>query len=304
MGVNDMLLKFGSRGALVKKYKDMLFALKYLHASTHDRFGKDTEAAVKAFQKKNNLKADGIIGNKTGPAIVLSYEYKTGMEGNDPQTPQITQYLVPADYPNISAAVITSINADLQDETAERIAIIKEALRWVFPYALYIFGANLYKPDLTVTVPTPAYIDARAKSRPQYFTGGRKDFMKKQYALAVKEGRRIGCADCSGFVVGILRKLKMVKSSFDTTANGLYHSYCKGIKKADLKPADLIFKRSSSGHIPHVGMYVGAGYTIEAAGGAYGVQMSQLNNHIIINQMTKAKEKHAAWKVFGDPKLY
>lgn len=33
-------------------------------ASTHDRFGRDTEAAVKAFQKAKGLKVDGSLGQR------------------------------------------------------------------------------------------------------------------------------------------------------------------------------------------------------------------------------------------------
>jgi cell wall-associated NlpC family hydrolase len=214
------------------------------------------------------------------------------------------RYLVEADYPNVEPGMITAINSDLQDESDARRQVVKEALYWVFPYCLYVFGANLYKKDLTVQLPTPAYIAQRAKKHPGYFEGGRKAFMEKQYAEAVSLRRRIGCTDCSGFAVGILRKLKLVSNSFDTTANGFYHSYCKRINKRDLKPADLVFKRNASGFIPHMGLYLGAGYTIEAAGGAFGVQISRLDNHIIINEMTQRMEKRSAWALFGDLKIY
>jgi len=301
-----MLLKFGSYGKEVKKYKDMLYTLGYLRASTHDRFGAETLAAVKAFQKKHQLKVDGIIGKKTSAAIALSYEYHIGMGGGSgtAPSPDIVRYLNEADYDNLDPIVITAINSDLQDEADARRQVVKEALFWAFPYALYIFGANLYKKDLTVQAPTFAYIDQMAKKHPEYFDGGRKDFMKKQYTESAKIGRRISCADCSGFVVGILRKLKLVNNSFDTTANNFYHSYCKKIKKKDLRPGDLVFRRQSSGFIPHMGLYVGAGYVIEAAGGAFGVQLSRLDDHIIVNEMKHQKERRTAWSLYGDLKLY
>lgn len=296
-----MVFKFGSRGKDVKKYKDMLYGLGYLKASTHDRFGGDTLKAVKAYQKDHKLAADGIIGRKTGPAIKLSYQYIA--VDNPNAEPEIVQYLNPADYPGIGSVIINEINADLQDETDERRDMVREALKWVFPRALYVFGANLYNKKLQIQAPTPEYIDKKAKRNPKYFTGGRKDFMKKQYAYAKKKGEVIACADCSGFVVGLLRKLRLVKSGFDTTANGFYRSYCKPVRENYLKPADLVFKKSSSGHIPHMGMYIGAGFVIEAAGGAYGVQISRLNDHVVINKMTNKKVRKTAWKVFGDPKM-
>lgn len=301
-----MLLKLGSVGKEVKKYKDMLLELEFLKASTHDRFGNDMLKAVKAYQKKYQLKANGQIDNQTARSIELSVQYNKEMGDiqSKPQNRQITQYLLQADYPNISEKILTAINEDLQGETEERVSMVKEALRWIFPYAIYIFGANLYKNDLTIQIPAPAYIDQRAKHHPEYFTNGRKEFMKKQYLTAVESKRRIGSADCSGLVVGILRKNKITKANFDTTANNFFHTYCTSIKKSELQPADLVFKKNASGFIPHMGVYIGAGYVIEAAGGAYGVQLSHLNDHILVNQMTLIKEKRPAWTRFGKPIFY
>lgn len=300
-----MVLKLGSRGKEVKKYKDLLLELGFLKASTHDRFGIDMLNAVKTYQKQNHLKADGIIGNNTANSIELSVQYNRAMGNNAKVSDQqISQYLLQSDYPNISEKILTAINADLQGEKEERINMVKESLRWIFPYAIYIFGANLYKNDLTLQIPTPAYIDVRAKYHPEYFTNGRKEFMKKQYSLALEMKRRIGCADCSGLIVGFLRKYKITKANFDTTANRFFYTYCKPIKKSDLQPADLVFKKNASGFIPHMGMYIGAGYVIEAAGGAYGIQLSQLNNHLLVNQITQNKEKRPAWSRFGKPIFY
>lgn len=171
-------------------------------------------------------------------------------------------------------------------------------------HCLYVFGANLYTPSLAVQLPKPSYIDARANAVPQYFTGGRQAWMKAQYAKAVAANRRIGCADCSGFIVGIWRLKKLVTATFDTTAHGIYHSYCKALKAADLKPGDCVFRAVSSGHIVHTGLYVGAGYTVEAAGGAYGVQLSRLDDHVITNKMNGHAERHKAWTHCGQPKIY
>ena len=54
-----MLLKVGSRGELVKKVQ------KALGADADGIFGKGTEAAIKEWQTKNGLVADGIVGPNT-----------------------------------------------------------------------------------------------------------------------------------------------------------------------------------------------------------------------------------------------
>jgi hypothetical protein len=301
-----MLLRVGSHGSKVKMYKDMLFILGYLKASTHDRFGHETLAAVKAFQSKHQLEADGIIGNKTAAALKAAYDSHVGAGGGSgtAPSPEITWYVNPADYGNLDPVAVTAINSDLQDEADVRRQVVKEALFWAFPYGLYIFGANLYKKDLTVQVPSLAYINARAKKHPEYFDGGRKEFMAKQYTEAAQAGRRIGCADCSGYVVGVLRKLAVVHSGFDTTANGFFHNYCIKLGKKDLKPGDLVFRRQASGFIPHMGLYAGAGYVVEAAGGAFGIQLSRLDDHILKNQMTGQNERRPAWTLYGGLKLF
>ncbi len=292
------IIKLGSAGKDVRKYKDILFKLGYLHASTHDRFGSDTDKAVRAFQEDHHLAVDGIIGKNTSAALL-----NTAAKITTPvPEPQVIQYL--SDCPGLPADALKAINLDLQDETPCRISVIQEALRWLFPYCLYVFGANLYTPSLAVQLPTPGYIDARSKVTPRYFNGGRAAWIKAQYAKAVAANQRIGCADCSGFLVGIWRFKKLVAAGFDTTANGIYHSYCKALKSVGLKPGDCVFRAVSSGHIVHTGLYVGAGYTVEAAGGAYGVQLSRLDDHIIINKMTGHAERHNAWTHFGQPKIY
>ena len=54
-----MLLKVGSEGADVKKLQEKL------GVETIGKFGPKTEAAVKAWQKANGLKDDGIVGDAT-----------------------------------------------------------------------------------------------------------------------------------------------------------------------------------------------------------------------------------------------
>ena len=58
-----MVLTKGSCGELVKRLQAAL------HLIQDGKFGAITEDAVKAFQKANNLKADGIVGEKTWAAL-------------------------------------------------------------------------------------------------------------------------------------------------------------------------------------------------------------------------------------------
>lgn len=58
------VLKKGSSGQLVGYLQTMLQTWGYA-VTVDNKFGNNTEKAVKDFQQKNGLKADGIVGNKT-----------------------------------------------------------------------------------------------------------------------------------------------------------------------------------------------------------------------------------------------
>ena len=63
------LLKKGMTGEDVRAVKDRLVELGYLKVATHNTFGSDTRAAVKAFQKAKGLTVDGIVGTATWGAL-------------------------------------------------------------------------------------------------------------------------------------------------------------------------------------------------------------------------------------------
>lgn len=66
------VLKQGSRGDSVKSVQQKLIRWGYLKGSADGIFGAKTKAAVIAFQKKNGLTADGIIGTRTAQALGIS----------------------------------------------------------------------------------------------------------------------------------------------------------------------------------------------------------------------------------------
>lgn len=62
-------LKSGSKGEDVTRLQERLKELGYFTLEPDGNFGTDTKAAVKAFQKANGLKSDGIAGTKTLTAL-------------------------------------------------------------------------------------------------------------------------------------------------------------------------------------------------------------------------------------------
>lgn len=68
----DALSKRGSYGAEVKKIQSKLKSWGYYNGDVDGIYGSRTEAAVKSFQRKNGLTADGVAGPKTLSAMGIS----------------------------------------------------------------------------------------------------------------------------------------------------------------------------------------------------------------------------------------
>lgn len=76
------VLKQGSRGDSVKSVQQKLIRWGYLKGSADGIFGAKTKAAVIAFQKKNGLTADGIIGTRTAQALGISLSGTTSLSSS------------------------------------------------------------------------------------------------------------------------------------------------------------------------------------------------------------------------------
>lgn len=74
---NQKILSKGQISEDVRTLQSNLKKLGYLSGSADGVFGAGTEAAVKAFQKKNGLTDDGLVGNKTKEEIALAINKKT-----------------------------------------------------------------------------------------------------------------------------------------------------------------------------------------------------------------------------------
>ena len=71
LNLNGSMLKRGAKGATVKELQQRLI-LWGANITADGDFGPATEAAVKSFQAKHGLEADGVVGPKTAAALNLS----------------------------------------------------------------------------------------------------------------------------------------------------------------------------------------------------------------------------------------
>ena len=80
------VLKQGARGSEVKEVQTRLKKWGYYKGSVDGIFGAGTRAAVISFQKKNGLKADGIVGKATYKALGMNDAYNALVGSGATQT--------------------------------------------------------------------------------------------------------------------------------------------------------------------------------------------------------------------------
>ena len=87
---NVSLLSIGSNGSGVAQVQDLLASIGFKlprsmkKKGADGKFGPETQAAVMEFQRRNGLKADGIVGPKTIDKLEQTIEANPFLEAPDP----------------------------------------------------------------------------------------------------------------------------------------------------------------------------------------------------------------------------
>ena len=71
-------LRHGMRGEEVAQIQQALITLGYLKGTADGVFGNNTENAVRKFQRKNKLTADGLVGTKTKELLLAKASGSSG----------------------------------------------------------------------------------------------------------------------------------------------------------------------------------------------------------------------------------
>ena len=83
-GIPERTLRRGDTGLDVKYVMQRLYDLEYYNKKVDEKFGAGMLAAVKAFQKKNGLTADGVVGPKTVDKMFSA----SALDADDPVPPK------------------------------------------------------------------------------------------------------------------------------------------------------------------------------------------------------------------------
>ena len=75
-------LRNGMRGEEVREIQQALITLGYLKGTADGIFGNNTENAVRKFQRKNKLTADGLVGSKTKELLLNKASGTSSSSGN------------------------------------------------------------------------------------------------------------------------------------------------------------------------------------------------------------------------------
>lgn len=88
------VLDVGSRGSDVTKVQKRLIQYGYLDGEADGRFGADTQAAVRLFQRRNGLTVDGRVGPDTAAALGVTLSASASASASSGSSASSNQYLL------------------------------------------------------------------------------------------------------------------------------------------------------------------------------------------------------------------
>lgn len=240
-------LKLGMSGSAVKTLQSNLMKRGYLK-SADGKFGKNTQTAVKLFQKHAGLPQDGVAGATTQSALYnLTGTGKTNLtlkSGNkNTQVTILQKRLAALGYLKISAYTTYF-------GTATKAALVK------------------FQKKAGITADGVA----GSKTLIRLYSSSAPKYMMKGEEVVAKAKQFLGCKyvygtagpstfDCSGLVYYVYKTyfgVTLPRSSQDLTKAGT------GVALKDAKPGDILCFGDSVSSVGHVGIYIGGNKYIHA----------------------------------------
>lgn len=278
--LGNQTLKSGMTHSDVKQLQEVLKKKGYFKSSkTTTYFGTVTKSAVMNFQKKSQLKADGIVGTNTYRALGISKSasptanssswgkrtLKSGMTHSDVK--KLQDILKKKGYVNISKTTTYF-------GTATKSAVMNfQKKNGLKPDG--IVGASTYKALGSSTnvssskVATKVATKATSASKPTKIVANAKKYMNVPYVWGGSSPKGF---DCSGYLKYVFQKSANI--SLPRTVSEMYK---KGIRVSKPQVGDLVFFETYKPGASHAGIYLGNNQFIHSSS-SNGVSISSMNN--------------------------
>lgn len=282
------LLSVGMRSSAVTGLQNDLKSLNYQVGASDGIFGQQTKQAVVAFQRDNNLSADGVVGPQTSSVISA----KLGNTSNittPTTTTQVSRSASNSSSGTLKQGMRGSAITDLQKNLKSLNYPIGTVDGAFGPNTLQavkafqrdnglcidgIAGAKTIeaiKNKLNGKTSTPVNRGetTTTQTKVQSVITTAKSFIGVPYATA---GTSPSGFDCSGYTQYVMSKNGM---SIPRTAATQF-TKGTGINRSDLKAGDFVFFQTYKAGASHVGIYIGNNSFIHAS--SSGVMISSLSN--------------------------
>lgn len=286
------MLRLGDRGQDVAILQNRLNELKFNCGKADGIFGPATYAAVVAFQKKNGLVPDGIVGPKTLAAL-----FDNGVSpGENPPSN------LPDEQPSRGADISRTLRLG---DRGEDVAILQRRLNelkfncgkadGIFGPATYaavkafqkanglvvdgIVGKNtlakLYSSDVITGDKVADRGDTSRDSKADKVVAFAMGYIGKPYVYGASGPNSF---DCSGFTTFVYKHfgISLKRTAWDQGNDSRFAR----LSRQQLSKGDLVFfDTSTSAHTRyHVGIYIGGGKFIHASSAAGNVRIDTLDS--------------------------
>lgn len=283
-------LERGASGAAVRELQNLLKSIGLYGKNADGQFGPVTEAAVKAFQRKYGLAADGWAGPQTmarlrqaaapkppPAAPVTSSGGKLALGATGPEVKELQLRLKAQGFYN------GEVGGNFGPGTQAAVKAFQRANGmtvdgWAGPQTMARLRGTSTPTAPTPTGPAPASSNARVQAAIDFgmshlgapYVGGGSPFRfgsrpgdGRVYQMQGQKPYRSPAGvigfDCSGFVVAMFRKAGVDLAAQNIASSSTMKNGLPAVPKTELQPGDLLVKNG------HVVIYLGGGKILESA---------------------------------------
>ena len=281
-------LRLGMSGSKVKDVQKQLKNLGYLSSSEVTGYFDDaTEEAVKSFQKRNGLSADGAVGSKTLSKLGDDDAKRAAVDASEKTEKSEKETKKATATPKKKKATATPKKKATATPKKKATATPKKGKATATPKK----GKATATPKKAKATPTPKKAKAtktpKATKKPKATATPKPSnsaSAKIEKLISVAQSK-LGCKysggakgpdrfDCSGFVYYCLNQAG-VKQSYMTSIGWRKTSRYKRITEwGAFKRGDIMVFKGESSSTGHVGIYLGGGKMIDASSGAGQVRIT------------------------------